>query len=479
MSDRGRAGLLVVSPEPRRRAAMARAAASDVFEAADRPAALRLLREQWIGVAALDSETDPAMAARLMRDVASQWPETVIVTAGAAPESAPAPFLALPEPLERDALAGAAAAAAAFFAIRRERDRLAACVNGFGAEAGPTAARRRCQAQGLGPFERIARRPDSPMEAVCRRAAQIACFDVPALLLGETGVGKELLAQAIHRTSLRSEKPFHAVHCGAIPDDLLESELFGHARGAFTGAHAARTGLLVRADGGTVFLDEIGDTSPAFQVKLLRFLQEGEVRPVGANDTIRVDVRVIAATNRDLEAEAKAGLFRADLFYRLGVCPLRVPPLRERPGDVPTVAERLLDSAMERHGKRVDGIEPAAMTRLCAHDWPGNVRELDNEITRLLMLAEDGRLAARDLSAALRALNPAANAPRAALTAAGGTLKDRVERLEAMVIRETLEALDGNKSRAAEALGLSRVGLRAKLARYGLCDEGAAAQAAE
>jgi two-component system response regulator HupR/HoxA len=309
------------------------------------------------------------------------------------------------------------------------------------------------------------------MERICEAAQQIATFDVPALILGETGTGKELLARAIHYGSLRSDRPFHAVHCGAIPDELLESELFGHRKGAFTGAHTHRVGLLEQADGGTVFLDEIGDTSPAFQVKLLRFLQEGEIRAVGSNETIRVNIRVITATNRDPEEEARAGRFRKDLFYRLSVSLLRVPPLRERPRDILVLAMHLLLRAERRHGKAIGRIAPDTLDLLATFEWAGNVRELENEITRALMMTLGPQITAADLSPRILRQAPRAAAADPAADRAicvAGTLRDRVEAMEARILRETMIRLRWNKSRAADELGLSRVGLRAKLEGYGI-----------
>jgi two-component system response regulator HupR/HoxA len=357
-------------------------------------------------------------------------------------------------------------AAAALAALARERDQLTLSRRAATARPAPPVAARAADHDG---FERIVRAPGSPMEAVCRLAAQVASFDVPALLLGETGVGKELLARAIHAGSLRGDRPFRAVHCGAIPDELLESELFGHCKGAFTGAHAAREGLLQQGDGGTVFLDEIGDTSPAFQMKMLRFLQQGEIRPVGGDATVSVDVRVIAATNRDLEAEVRAGRFREDLYFRLAVCPIRIPPLRERPADIAPLAQRLLHDAMAAHGKRVGALGSEVTAQLAAHVWPGNVRELANEILRMLMLCAGDRLSVRDLSPGVLRAAPAdqpADPMLEAALACRGPLKDRVERLEARILREALLRHGWNKSRAADELGLSRVGLRAKMDRY-------------
>ncbi|MPT21836.1 MAG: sigma-54-dependent Fis family transcriptional regulator, partial [Starkeya sp.] len=258
-------------------------------------------------------------------------------------------------------------------------------------------------------------------------------------------------------------------------DELLESELFGHKKGSFTGAYATRIGLLDQADGGTILLDEIGDVSPAFQVKLLRFLQEGEIRPVGSNETRRVDVRILAATHRDLAGEVKAGRFREDLYYRLAAMVLTLPPLRERRGDLRVLAPRILDSLSSAHGKRTQGFTEEALACIEAYDWPGNVRELQNELTRMLVLAGGGPLGADLLSPhVLRgAAASSANATAADLAVRDtGPLKDRIERMEALILMETLLRCRWNKSRAAEELGLSRVGLRAKLDRYGIARDG-------
>ena len=455
-----RPAVLIADDDPAARAAARRALEPEfeVHAAASAAAALATLAEEWVHVLYAAGREGGLDGAALCAETRARWPEIVtLLAAGGAPDAEAADLLLHSEP-EPESLRRAARLAARHFRLAREHDRLRLESTRLRrARPAPDAAL--CRG-----FDRLLRAPHSPMEAVCRRAAQVASFDVPALLLGETGVGKEVLARAIHDGSLRADRPFQAVHCGAIPDELLEAELFGHRRGAFTGAHADREGLLAKADGGTVFLDEIGDTSPAFQVKLLRFLQEGEIRPVGANETRHVDVRVIAATHRDLRALAAEGRFRDDLYWRLAVAVIETPPLRDRPEDVAPLAEGLLARLMAAHGKRVRGFEPLALARLSAHDWPGNVRELENEVLRLLMDARGDWLAAEDLSPGLRRACAPAPGPRTA----GGTLRDRVERLEAEVIAETLARCGGNKSRAAEALGLSRVGLRAKLDRLNI-----------
>ena len=318
-------------------------------------------------------------------------------------------------------------------------------------------------------FARIIRTPGGPLDALCEMATRVARFDLSLLLLGESGTGKELLARAIHYASPRADKAFVLENCAALPDTLLESELFGHKRGAFTGAHQDHIGLFQRAEGGTVLLDEIGDTSPAFQVKLLRVLQEGELRPVGGTSTVRVNVRVIAATHRDLEEEVRAGRFRSDLYYRLsGVC-LALPPLRERSADLIPIAHKLLDDARQELGLPELSLEGDALASLIGYPWPGNIRELRNEIFRAAALADSPRLGARNFS--LRVMqgapgNTAAGTPRIGPPA--GTLQEQLDAIEANILRESLLRNRWNKTHTARELGLSRVGLRQKLRRLGL-----------
>lgn len=316
----------------------------------------------------------------------------------------------------------------------------------------------------------IVRAAHSPMNDVCDRMCRVAPYDISVLVTGESGTGKELVARALHYKSLRWNKPFVVENCAALPDELLESELFGHKRGAFTGAIEDHVGLFERADGGTVFLDEIGEVSQGFQAKLLRVLQEGEIRPVGRRQSRKVDVRVIAATNRDLEAEVRAGRFREDLYYRLATVTIYVPPLRERPADIPVVAQSILEKAQKQLGKSVRGLSREALACMQAYHWPGNVRELQNEIQHILVMGpENGELGAELLSPKiLRAAPPDEEDDLVMLVGLEGTMRERIESLEARILKETLIRHRWNKSRAAKELGLSRVGLRSKLERYGL-----------
>jgi len=279
-----------------------------------------------------------------------------------------------------------------------------------------------------------------------------------------------LLARAMHYASPRAEKAFVLENCGALPDQLLESELFGTKKGAYTGAFEDRIGLFQQADGGTIFLDEIGETSPAFQVKLLRVLQEGEIRPLGSPRPISIDVRVIAATNRNLEEDVRQGRFREDLYYRLAGSTLHLPALRERPMDIPLIAQGLLERSAAQFGKTVKGFDRESLDCIVNYRWPGNVRELQNEVQRMVALAEHEQLGADLLSPrVVHAAEEEAQARDLSLLAGlDGSLKDRMDQLEARVVKEVLVRHRWNKTRAAEELGLSRVGLRSKLSRYGL-----------
>ena len=298
---------------------------------------------------------------------------------------------------------------------------------------------------------------DTGLRVAVDLARKVLDGDTTVLLLGETGTGKELFAHLIHANGPRRVKPFVAQSCGALPDSLLESELFGHTRGAFTGAVGERKGLFEEADGGTIFLDEVGETSPAMQLRLLRVLQEGELRRVGGGATRRVDVRVIAATNADLEADVAAGRFRRDLYYRLNVFPVRLPPLRERTNDIPALADHFLRQACRRARRAVPAVGAEALQLLQSYPWPGNVREMENELERAVALADTGR-----------PLGPVHLSERIAAGAGVGatvrTLNEAVEALKRRMIEDALHEC-GSKTRAAERLGLTRQSLQQMLRR--------------
>jgi DNA-binding NtrC family response regulator len=285
---------------------------------------------------------------------------------------------------------------------------------------------------------------------------------VSVLIQGETGTGKELVARSIHYNGPRKEKSFVAQNCAALPEGLLESELFGHKKGAFTGAVADKKGLFEIAHKGTIFLDEIGDTPLPLQIRLLRVLQEGEIRRLGEGVPLQVDVRVIAATHRDLKAEMEAGRFREDLYYRIRIFPIPLPPLRERKGDIPLLTEHFLRKYSQRLGKECR-ISPECLSFLDAYTFPGNVRELENEIARAMTLAPDrGSISAEYLSDAVRQV------PEKSPALKEGSVQAQTDNLERTLVREALAACQGNRTRAAQKLGLSRRGLLNKIKRYGL-----------
>jgi len=300
--------------------------------------------------------------------------------------------------------------------------------------------------------------------------ARVAPSRATALITGESGTGKELVARSIHRHSPRGAREFVAVNCGALTETLLEAELFGAMKGSYTGANTDRKGLWEEAEGGTLFLDEIGETSQAMQVKLLRALQEGEIRAVGATRSRKVDARIIAATNKDLEAEVKAGRFREDLFYRLSVVTLHLPPLRERRTDIPLLAQSFL-SAGSPAGERPLRLSDEALTHLVAYDWPGNVRELQSAIEHAALRARDGEVAPEDLPPKLQTeevRRAAQHSPLSALYADLPTLDE----MERRYLLHALEATGGNRSRAAEILGIDRRTLYRMAERFGISLDG-------
>jgi two-component system, NtrC family, response regulator HydG len=314
---------------------------------------------------------------------------------------------------------------------------------------------------------------DSPaMREVFDLVRKASASDLPVLVEGETGTGKELVAKGVHESSRRTAKPFLAINCAAMTEALLESELFGHCKGAFTGAAQDRLGLFEAAAGGTVFLDEIGEMPPTMQAKLLRTLQEHEVTRVGESRPRKVDFRLLSATNRDLEQEAKRGSFRSDLYYRIAAFPIRLPPLRDRPEDIGPIAEALLNAACRRSGRRVARFDPEAMGALRAFAWPGNVRELKNEIDRAVALAEDAAtIGLALLSEKLRA--KPATTPSSARPAEDGDdprLRGRTADFERQEILATLERHAGKKAPAARELGLTYQGLVKKMRRLGMLD---------
>ncbi|HSR43324.1 MAG TPA: sigma-54 dependent transcriptional regulator, partial [Longimicrobiales bacterium] len=314
-------------------------------------------------------------------------------------------------------------------------------------------------------FGEIVARSPAMLEAL-EMATKVAAHPAPVLISGASGTGKELVARLIHREGDRADGPFVPVNCGAIPENLLESEFFGYMKGSFSGADRDKAGLFEAADGGTLFLDEIAELPLPLQVKLLRALQEGEIRRVGGTETLSVDVRIIAATNKDLEQLVKDGEFREDLYYRLAVVPIHLPALRRRTDEIPELVHHLL----ERHGRRlaveVDGIDPDAMEVLLEYPWPGNIRELENVLERALVISEGGRIDVEHLPAQVRDPSP----DEMPLDVEGDDLsvKRRTAELERHLIQRALKRTEGNRTQAAELLDLSPRALRYKIKDYGL-----------
>jgi len=304
------------------------------------------------------------------------------------------------------------------------------------------------------------------MQEIFGTVTRVAPSRATVLLAGESGVGKDLIARAVHFHSPRRDRPFVKINCTAIPENLMESELFGYEKGAFTGAVSTKPGKFEQADGGTVFLDEIGDVPGTIQVKLLRILQEREFERLGSNKTRQIDVRIVAATNQDLRAALEQGTFREDLYYRLNVVPIEIPPLRERQEDIPFLAEHFVRKLASGSGSRVESITEAAIQRLLEYHWPGNVRELENVIERSLVLCSGTKLDAADIKLD--------TAVRPRQQAGGYALPDgmTLDEYEQAMIRDALQRAGGNKSQAARLLGLTRNALRYRLSQMGMEDRG-------
>jgi two-component system response regulator HupR/HoxA len=476
--------VLVVDDEVRSQDAMRRTLDEEfaVLAASDADEARSVLERRDIAVILCDQRMPGLTGVAFLKEVRERWPDTVRIVISGYTDSEDiiagindaGIYQYILKPWVPDHLLGTVRTAAESRALQGSLRRLEVDLR-----AGAPVLRRRRQeklarARDAFDFERIERAAGSPLDRVCAVAERVARYDLPVLILGESGTGKELLARAIHYASPRAAGAFVLENCAAITDTLLESELFGHKRGSFTGAYEDHVGLFQRADGGTVLLDEIGETTPAFQVKLLRVLQEGEVRPVGSSRAVPVDVRVLAATHRTLEADVAAGRFREDLYYRLAGITLQVPPLRERSGDIAPIAQRLLHEVGAELGRPEVRFSDDALPCLIGYPWPGNIRELRNEIARAIALGDSPRIGAEAFS--LKVLHGAAGRP-AANGAGGlpgipssGTLQERLDAIEAMVLREVMLRHRWNKTRAAKELGLSRVGLRGKLLRFGLED---------
>lgn len=466
--------VLVVDDEQRSLETLRRTLEEDftVFTALSAEEGNSVMQREFIHIVLSDQRMPGTSGVEFLRGVRDQWPDTVRLILSGYTEAEDiiagineaGIWQYLMKPWHADQLLLTLQSAADLWRLQQENQRLSLELRDSPEYLARQVAARRARAKAQAGFDRLTRAADSPLNEVCELAKKIAVHDLPILITGNSGTGKELLARAIHYASPRGEGSFVVENCSALPDTLLEGELFGHKRGAFTGATEDRVGLFQQANGGTLFLDEIGETSPAFQVKLLRALQEGEVRPVGSPRPVAVDVRIIAATNRDLENDVASGRFREDLYYRIAGMTLYLPSLRERPQDIPLIVDELLKRSSPS-GLRMSA---EAMRRLVAYSWPGNVRELQNEVRRAIALGSGAVLGAELLS--LRLTRPAKMPKLDAQNAKSdsGLLKYHLGRLEEQLIRDAMLRHKGNKTRVADELGLTRLGLRMKLTRLGL-----------
>ena len=443
--------LLIVDDDAEIRTQMKWAFAQDynVFVAEDRPSALRVLAEQHPSVITLDLGLPP-----YPRGVE----EGLQTLSDILQEDASAKVIVITGREERvHALTAIGQGAYDFFRKPIQVEELKVIIHRafyvYQLEQEHSALQQRLSHESYG--DMIGASPQ--MQAVFATIRQVAASDAPVLIVGESGTGKELVAQAIHHHSLRSSGPFHVINCGAIPEHLLESELFGHEKGAFTGAHTQRKGRIELAQGGTLVLDEIGDFPLALQVKLLRFLQQHEMERIGGRQTLTVDARVLAATNKDLQQAMRAGTFREDLYFRLAVVNITLPPLRERGGDIVLLANELLKCSVAEQQKKVVGFTRQALTAIQSYSWPGNVRELENRIKRAVIMAQGARLTPEDLELS----SPS-------LLDEGRTLKEAREALEKDLIQKTLAKNTGNITRTAVELGVSRPTLHELLTRYNI-----------
>jgi len=444
-------------------AAMLKREGYEITTAADGEQALAVLQKTPVHVVVTDLVMPRLGGMELLRRVSSDWPDVpvILITAHGSVDSAVAALKAgafdyITKPFEQDELRKVIAKAARAHDLERQNVH----ANLLDGDRPPLVG-------------------ESPsMKAIYEMIARVADSPSTVLITGESGTGKELIAKALHRGSSRRDRPLIKVNCAAIPKDLVESELFGYERGAFTGAVGSKPGRFELADGGTLFLDEIGEVPVEMQVKLLRALQESEFERVGGIKTLRVDVRLIAATNRDLKALIAEGRFREDLYYRLAVVPIALPPLRDRKEDIPLLVGHFIEKYDQRLGKRVEEVDAEAMELLRSYPWPGNIRELENLMERSVLFADGPVIHASSLPDALRETGPAPTplAPVGALGAiaapSGASMKEIVRQAQAELERElitrALEETAGNVTRAAKRLQISRKSLQVKMKELGL-----------
>lgn len=467
--------VLVIDDEVRSQEAIRRVLEDefDIISASNASEAEKILESEFVQIILCDQRMPGQNGVDFLKQVRERWPEPIRMIISGYTDSSD--IIAgvneagihryLTKPWKPEDLIAAVSEAAKQYELFQQDERLSSDLKATTPTLTEKVSTKAKALKSKFGFDTIIHAEESPLSQICQTARKISPFDISVLLTGESGTGKELLARLIHYSSHRADKPFVVENCGALPDQLLESELFGSKKGAFTGAYEDRIGLFEQADGGTIFLDEIGETSLAFQVKLLRVLQEGEIRPLGGTRRRKVNVRLISATNRNLDEEIKAGRFRSDLFYRLSTFPLHLPPLRERPCDIAPLVEHFLATLAPQFGRQSPQLSALAKDKITAYPWPGNVRELVNELQKMLALSEGDALSEAVLSPHIAYPSHSSQMPKHAFT---GTLKDHVEKLEEEIIKDAFTRNRRNLSQTATELGLSRVGLRNKLKRYGL-----------
>jgi DNA-binding NtrC family response regulator len=464
--------ILVVEDEPTLRAAMARhlrRSYAEVLEAQSCAQAIELLQQETVDAIVADVHLEDGDGFQILDSLATPAPAIVLITADRNIDNAISAMHRqvngfLLKPFELEALDNVLASALANRPQRNAPPPRAAEPTQPAHKAAQRAWREQHAPDLLG---------ESPkLLAVFRTVQQVCDTDCSVLITGESGTGKELVARALHAGSSRASGPFVTVNCAAIPENLLESELFGHVRGAFTGALSPRVGRFAAADGGTLFLDEIGELPLSQQAKLLRAVQEREIIAVGDAKPRKVDVRLVAATHRDLEAMVDEGTFRQDLLYRIQVVPIELPPLRERAADIEALVLAFVQRANGKRKRAVSGVSPAAMEALKQYDWPGNVRQLENVVERMVLLRAEGLIDVEDLPARMhKAAQSAGEKQALELPEDGIDLRDAVEQFENKLILQALERTGWNKNRAAAVLRMNRTTLVEKLKKKNLLDE--------
>jgi len=459
-----RAKILVVDDEPSQRKMLKANLSLDgyeVFEAEDGKDAIARVAEEFYDIILMDnrmSNVDGIEALREIKKISPGIP-VIIITAYASVETAVEALQAgahdyLTKPLDIEELRIKVQQTLEFWRLKEEN----------------ILQKRRIE--NLFDASQIIGRSQK-MRQVLETVAMVAPTEASVLILGESGTGKELIANALHQGSSRSDKRFIKINCSALPETLLESELFGHERGAFTGAVGRRPGRFELADGGTIFLDEIGEMTPSTQAKLLRVLQEREFDPLGSTKTVKVDIRILSATNKDLKEEVKKGVFREDLFYRLNVVPIHLPPLRQRKEDIPLLIEHFLKIYNDKNGRSLRGFHPRALDAMMRYSWPGNIRELENVVERAVILTRDEYVSLPELPDAMaRAVGEPAPWRIKEGIRPGMTIRE----MEKELILVTLEHNDSNRTRSAAELGITRRTLQNKLKEYGIDHHGSDGQ---